>query len=40
MFYEDKNAQLTKEIYSFGKSPDSPAGFGLERAEEVNRRNV
>jgi len=31
-----KNAELNAQTYSSRKSPDPPAGFGLERAEQIN----
>ena len=35
-----KDAELNAQIYSSGKSPDPPAGFIFERAEQANRRIV
>lgn len=32
------NAEFNAKTHSLGKSPDPPAGFGFEGAEEAHRR--
>jgi len=35
-----ENAQKHQKIYSSGKSPDTPGGFGFARAEKINRKII
>lgn len=38
--YEKETAEKFKEIYSSGKSPDSPGSFGFEGRGEKNSRII